>query len=127
MRRTLAKHLFATSLALLAFGIAESRAEFALNWARGPGFQNNDGYINCNRPDSPTGFGDSGRCAGVVGGFNGYDPDVTPFLQETVTEGGVTYWHLIIGLNGSDSFAQEVFIRQQPGTDCGQGFTAVFL
>lgn len=123
--RNLTRQLLSASLALLAFGIAESRAEFALNWARGPGFVNNDGYINCNRPDSPTGFGDAGACAGVVGGFNGYDPDRTPFLQETVTEGGVTYWHLIIGLNDSSAFAQEVFIRLQPGTDCGQGHTGV--
>ena len=40
-------------------------------------------------------------------------------------EGGVAYFHLIIGLSGTDAFAQEVYIRQQPGTDCGFGFTGV--
>ena len=114
--RNLTKHLLTTSLALLAAGITESRAEFALNWQPSATPISNEGRISCERPDVSIrcGRGFSNNAAG--------DPDLTPFLQETVTEGGLTYWHVIIGLSGTDTFAQEVYIRQQPGTDCGFGF-----
>ena len=126
--RNLTKHLLVTSLALLAVGITESRGEFALNWTPSTTSINNDGQLSCNRPDRANyhcdlGGNGMGGGGGGMTGFGSTEQDKTPFLQETVTEAGVTYFHLIIGLSSTDSFAQEVYIRQQPATDCGFGFT----
>ena len=128
--RNLTRHLLATSLTLLALGITESRAEFLLNWTPSTAPIFNDGQISCNRPDKTNYHCDQGGNGGGGGGggMNGFgftEQDQTPFLQETVTEAGATYFHLIIGMSGTDAFAQEVYIRQQPATDCGFGFTGV--
>lgn len=105
------------SCALLA--PAALHAEFTLNFQRISGSSSSGGfssgsfgsfsgtpYFNCNRPDeSPFNCG--------LGG--GSDPDKTPFLQELVSEGGKTYYHLIIGLPG-EPFAQETFIGTGGGS-----------
>lgn len=57
-------------------------------------------HINCNRP---------GETAANCGLGSGADPDKTPFLQELVSDGGKTYYHMIIGLPG-EAFVQETFI-----------------
>ncbi len=125
--RNLTRHLLVTSLTLLALGITESHAEFLLNWTPSAISINNDGQLSCNRPDRANYHCDQGGngMGGGGGGMNGFgftEPDTTPFLQETVTEAGATYFHLIIGMSSTDAFAQEVYIRQQPATDCGFGF-----
>jgi hypothetical protein len=109
---TLAAWLFVT------LGTKDTHAEFVLNWtplvtpSSGGMGDGGQGYINCNRRGTSYNCGQGGGMGG------GNDPDKTPFLQEIVSEGGINYFHVITGLNGTSSFAQEVFIRIQGGTDC---------
>ncbi|MFZ5594637.1 MAG: hypothetical protein ACOY4D_10370 [Pseudomonadota bacterium] len=116
----ISKRLLTTLIASLfvALGTGETHAEFALNWtplvtpsAMGMG-DGGSGYINCNRGGTSYNCGQGGGMGG------GNDPDKTPFLQEIVSDGTYDYFHVITGLNGASSFAQEVFIRIQPGSNC---------
>lgn len=105
---------------------------FILNWGQQKASLTGAADFSCNRGADTSGSGGSGS-----GGCNTAgsltEPDKSPILQEVVTGAdGLTYYHMIIG--GVDSsgnpiapsaanestipFAQEVYIRQQPGATC---------
>lgn len=75
--------------------------------------------MDCNRTGST-----NSNCGSHVSGFGGGDEDDSPFLQETRVFDGITYFHVIVGTRGeptvgdSNTFAQEVYIQVQSGTDC---------
>ena len=68
--------------------------------------QGNFAYVACNMPGVP-----DWMCSPATGaGYGNADPSQTPFLQETVSLNGQTYFHVIIG-QPNEGFAQETYIR----------------
>jgi len=57
-----------------------------------------------------TGTGAGGLCP-TAGAAEEFDPDTTPFTQQSVRIDGVDYWHQIIG-DPEDGFVMEVYITQ---------------
>lgn len=45
------------------------------------------------------------------------NPDPSRFVQETISEGGANYYHVVVG-DPAAGFASEVYIRQGGGTGC---------
>lgn len=93
--------LVAGCLAVSGWKIAA--AEFAMNFLPAdPTFGDNTRIdTRCNRPEGAN-LGCSGSWS------NSGDP--TPFLQEIFVSGGVTYYHVIVGLP-QNGFAQEIYIK----------------
>ncbi len=89
-----------------------------LNWTR-IGSGGGEAFMDCNRTGST-----NSNCGSHTSGFGGVNEDDAPFLQETVVFDSITYFHVIVGTRGeptvgnSNTFAQEVFIQVQSGTDC---------
>lgn len=122
---TLIKKLFFTLSACLLLAASLQIAGAAppvLNWTR-QGTAGGNAFMDCNRTGSVAG----GNCEtnGNAGfGQGATDPDKAPFLQETVVFDGITYFHVIVGTRGEptvgdgNTFAQEVYIQVQSGTDC---------
>lgn len=98
-----------------------------------------EAFPDCNRTGTTNSSCESHATNPFFGALN--DEDDSPFLQETVVRDGITYFHLIVGTRGeptvgdSNTFAQEVYIQVQSGTDCdltngndtANGLTQVFL
>lgn len=86
-------------------GAKISHAEFALNWA--PDIANRAAsqglsFAVCNFP----GYANQGNCGSFVPGNEG---TTTPFVNELVTDGIKTYYHLIVG-DPNSNFAQEIYV-----------------
>ena len=119
--RTLTKQLLytlSTWLLLTASLQVAWAAPPVLNWTR-QGSGGGEAFLDCNRSGST-----NSNCGSHTSGFGGVDEDVAPFLQETALFDGITYFHVIVGTRGEptvgngNSFAQEVYIQVQSGTDC---------
>lgn len=100
---TLVRHIrlyFAFVILILAFCSPVHSGDFLLNFQPlGNSFAPGNCGIN----------GDySGMCK-IGYGNSMFDPDETPFFQGTVTMGGVSYWHVIVGDPGA-GFAMESYI-----------------
>lgn len=96
-------------LILWGFGISDGHAEFGLNFQKNPGGTVIYG-MECN-------INGLGACASWTSADS-----VTPFLQETVSDGTASYWHMIVG-NPATGFAQETYIRMWGSQDSVSGPT----
>ena len=121
--RTLIKQLFYTlsPWLLLAASLQITwAAPPVLNWAR-QGTAGGEAFMDCNRTGS---VGGANCLTNGNDGMGSNDQDDAPFLQETVVFDGITYFHVMVGTRGEpvvgngNTFAQEVYIRVQGGTDC---------
>jgi len=80
------------------------RAEFLLEFAH-PASSAGNFPGSCH-----AGNGDQGMC-NTAGAAEEFDPDTTPFTQESVSIDGVSYWHQIIG-DPEQGFAMETYIQK---------------
>lgn len=107
--------LSAVLFIILPGSAIDTEAAFSLNWLRdysaeGASFTSNDAYIVCKMS-----YISSANCSsgGFGGDFNesGAHDDGSAFLQEQLSLGGVTYYHVIVGDYTKDTMAQEMFIK----------------
>ena len=107
--------LLSALLVIVPESVTDSQAAFTLNWQRdysseGASFNNNDAYVVCNMS-----YISSANCSsgGFGGDFNesGAHDDNSAFLQEQLSLGGQTYYHIIVGDYTKDAMAQEMFIK----------------
>ena len=100
------------SLFCLASVFSVRASDFTLDFAQ----PSNNGIFpgSCN-----TGTGAGGLCP-TAGAAQEFDPDTTPFSQESVTIDGVAYWHQIIG-DPEQGFAMELYIKQGGGALLSEG------
>lgn len=91
----------------------ETQAEFALNFQSNPNVVASIANWGCSGTGGGGGGGGMGGGGGGMGGMAWFGPGCGSdyFLQQLVSDGGVQYYHVIVGNPAEDNFALEFYMR----------------